>query len=131
MKQKGLNKMTNQMLKDVEKIRRGFELGSRVGVTQLGRSTQWRDDLERLTAMEVVDRNQTAAVLLKPESFKALMTYLDQVEQELEQEQVEAIFAYRKDSNDWSSGEDLATKAKASLEERQRYIRGLLDDDRQ
>ncbi|XZF75343.1 hypothetical protein ACSBO6_17315 [Bacillus sp. AL-1R] len=32
--------------KNIEKIRRGFEMGSRIGVTQLGRSTKWRQDLE-------------------------------------------------------------------------------------
>lgn len=129
MKQKGLNKMTAKMLEDVEKIRKGFDLGSRIGVTQLSRSTQWRDDLERFVALEVVDRKQTAAVLLKPEAFKALMAYLDQVDQELEQAQVDALFAHREQLNDWASSDNLAKKAKKSMQERQKRIRGILDGD--
>lgn len=129
MRQKGLINMTAKMIEEVEKIRRGFELGSRVGVTQLGRSTKWRDDLERLAAMEVVDRNQTAAILLKPDTFKALMAYLDQVDEELEQAQVEALFASRKHLTDWTSSEDMANKAKTGLQERQKQIRGILDGD--
>lgn len=122
--------MTSQSIKDVEKIRGGFELDSRVGVTQLGRSTKWREELERLGALEVVDRNQTAAILIKPEVYIALMAYLDQVDEELEQAQVEAIFGNRKHLNDWSSGEDLSAKAKDGLQEKEKHIRGLLDGDK-
>lgn len=127
---KGYDEMNIEMLESVEKVRNGFELGSRVGVTQLGRSTKWREDLERLSAMEVVDRNQTAAVLLSPETFKALLTYLEQVDKEREQMQVEALFKAREHMNNWDSGESLATKAKDRLTERQEQIRGLLDGNK-
>jgi hypothetical protein len=120
--------MSIEMLENVEKIRRGFEVGSRVGVSQLGRSTQWRSDLERLSALEVLDRNQTAGILLSPSVYKSLLEYLDNMDKALEQAQVEQLFDYRKEMH-WTSGEDLATKAKTSLKARQEHIRGLLDGD--
>jgi len=130
MKEKGLNKMTLQTIAEVEKIRHGFEMGSQVGVTSLGRSTKWREDLERLAAMQIVDRNQTTAILLKPESFQALMTYLDQVDEKLEQAQVEALFDHRRDTTEFLSGEELATKAKESFRARKQQLRGFLDGDK-
>jgi hypothetical protein len=129
--QKGLNTpMTQKTLEQVEIIRSGFNLGSRVSVTQLGRSTKWREALDQMTALEVVDRNQTAAVLLKPEAYTAMLNYIDQIEAELEQAQVEALFARREHMNQWASGEDLESKALTSLEARQDSIRGLLDGDK-
>lgn len=131
MKQKGMSELTTQMIEDVEKIRKGFEMGSRVGVTQLGRSTQWREDLDRLIAMEVVDRNQTAAVIMKPEAFTALMTYIDSMDKELEQAQVEALFGHRKHTTEYLDGgsEELATKAIASFRKRKDQFREILDGD--
>lgn len=125
---KKVMKMTIEMLENVEKIRRGFEVGSRVGVSQLGRSTQWRSDLERLSALEILDRNQTAGILLSPSVYKSLLEYLDNIDTVLEQAQVEQLFEQRKEIH-WTSGEDLATKAKASLKEREKHIRGVLDGD--
>lgn len=127
MEKKGLNNVTQDVLEKVEKVRSGFEMGSRVGVTALGRSTQWREELERLSAMEVVDRNQTAAILLSPDAFKAILAYLEQVDMEREQMQVEALFKAREHMNDWDSGDSLAAKASESLKARQEQIRGLLD----
>jgi hypothetical protein len=129
MKDKEVMKpMTTEILENVEKIRRGFDMGSRIGVTQLGRSTQWRKDLENHAALEILDRNQTAGILLSPETFKSLLDYLDNVDQELEQVQVEKLYGNRKEMN-WASGEDLATKAKASFTARQDHIRKFLDGD--
>ncbi|WP_180232993.1 hypothetical protein [Bacillus sp. AFS055030] len=55
--------MTIETSKNIEKIRRGFNMGSRIGVTQLGRSTKWRQDLENHAVLEILDRNQTAGIL--------------------------------------------------------------------
>jgi len=118
-----------QFLEQIESIRNGFALGSRVSVTQLGRSTKWREELEQMTALEVVDRNQTAAVLIKPEAYIAMLNYIDQIEAELEQAQVDALFARRENMNHWASGEALQEKALEILETRKVEIRGLLDGD--
>lgn len=128
MEEKRLNELTQEILDKVEQIRSGFKMGSRVGVTALGRSTQWCEELEKLSAMEVTDRDQTAAILLSPDAFKAILTYLDQVDREREQLQLEVLFEARKDMNDWDSGDSLAAKTLQILDEREDQIRGLLDD---
>lgn len=119
--------MEQQSLEQIERIRNGFALGSRVSVTQLGRSTKWREELEQMTALEVVDRNQTAAVLIKPEAYIAMLNYINEMEVELEQAQVHALFARRENMNNWAPGDDLQEKALESLEKRKAEIRGLLD----
>ncbi|MFY4775198.1 hypothetical protein [Metabacillus sp. RGM 3146] len=91
-----MGELTAKMLEEIEKIRNGFELGCRVGVTKLSRSTQWRDDLEKFSAMEVVDRNQTAAILMKPDLFR-VMEYIYQMDAELEQAQIESLFEQRRE----------------------------------
>lgn len=127
--QKELNTYVEQhALEQVERIRNGFALGSRVSVTQLGRSTKWRDALDEVTALEVVDRNQTAAVLIKPEAYTAMLNYIDQIEEELEHAQVESLFARRENMNNWASGEELNAKGLESLEKRKADLRSLLDD---
>lgn len=111
----------------IEQLRRGFELGSRVTVTQLGRSTAWRKVLAHKPALEVVDRNRTAAVLLNPEAYTALLQYVDHLEAELEQAQVEALFAHRESLQQWATGDALERAALASLAQRREHLRELLD----
>lgn len=125
---KKVTEMSLEMLESIEKIRRGFKENSRLGLSQLGRSTQWRSDLEEQSVLEILDRNQTAGVILSPAAYKDLLAYLDHVEKVLEQARVEQLFEQRQEIS-WASGEELASKAKAQLKERQKHIRGLLDGD--
>ncbi|MCL6563946.1 MAG: hypothetical protein K6U87_13160 [Firmicutes bacterium] len=111
----------------VDQIRHGFDLDSRVTVTQLGRSTAWRKALSHKLALEVVDRNRTAAVLLQPEAYTALLEYLDHLEAELEQAQVEALFARRESLQQWLTGDALEQSALTRLAQRRERIRELLD----
>ncbi|XZF75344.1 hypothetical protein ACSBO6_17320 [Bacillus sp. AL-1R] len=76
----------------------------------------------------ILDRNQTARILLSPEIYKSLLDYLDNVDQALEQVQVEKLYSNRKEMN-WTTSEDFATKAKASFAARQDHIRKFLDND--
>lgn len=132
MKKKGLiSAMPPHVLQTVEKIRGGFQLGSHVNVTQLGRSTAWRSHLAELGAMQVLDRNQTTAVLLTPDAFLALTEYIDLMEKELEKAQVETLLAERADMNNRESGEELARKAKESFLSRQEHLQRLLHDDQE
>lgn len=130
MKEKGLNELTQEVLEKVEQIRNGFKMGSRVGLTALGRSTQWREELEKLLAMEVTDRDQTAAILLSPDAFKAILIYIEKIDQEREQMQLEALFEARKNMEDWDSGENLAAKALEIINEKEEEIRGIMNDSK-
>ncbi len=72
MEKKGMVSMTKRMLDTVERIRNGFQLDSQITVTQLTRSTSWRKNLEKFMAMQILDRNHTAAVVLTPDAFVLL-----------------------------------------------------------
>lgn len=121
--------MSKSSIASVEKIRRGFPLGSHINVTQLGRSTAWRADLEKLSAMTVLDRNQTAAVILTPEAFRSLLEYVDAMEQEVDALQVETLLKAREGMDDWKTGQTLSDKAKEIFLSRRNELRGLLDGD--
>ncbi len=125
---KGLNSSMNT-LQEIEIVRGGFQLGGRVSVTQLGRSTEWRETLKEMSALEVVDRNQTAAVLLKPETYKAIWAYLQEMESELEHIQIEMLLSRREKMDNWASGDDLSARATANFTERRDKIRRFLDGD--
>ncbi|MCF2939742.1 hypothetical protein L1N85_15075 [Paenibacillus alkaliterrae] len=122
--------MSKQMLTTVERVRNGFQLDSHITVTQLARSTSWRSDLEKFDAMQILDRNQTAAVVLTPDAFRAVMSYIDMIEEELEARQTETLLEAREHMNNWESGQELSRKAKESFLDRQERLRGLLDGDK-
>lgn len=131
MEKKGLiSDMSQQMLRIVERVRGGFQLDSHINITQLSRSTVWRSNLEKFEAMQILDRNHTAAVMLTPDAFRALIQYIEAIEEELENTQIEMLLKAREDMNNWETDEELSRKAKDSFLSRQEHLRGLLDGDR-
>ncbi|RTE09100.1 hypothetical protein [Paenibacillus whitsoniae] len=123
--------MSKETLATVEKVRGGFQLDSQIPVTQLARSTAWKGSLAKFSMLQILDRNQTAAIVLTPEAFRAVLTYIDEIEEELESAQVEMLLKAREGMENWESGEELARKAKQSFLERQELLRGLLDGNQQ
>ncbi|HEU4965672.1 MAG TPA: hypothetical protein VFV52_17825 [Bacilli bacterium] len=129
MQEKGRISMSHDLLERVEKFRSGFDLGSRVNVTTMSRSTSWRPILSEHLTMEVLDRNDTIAVMIDPETYMAVKRYVEALEEELEQVQLQAMFAARADLNDLQSGEDLERKAMESLLSMQDGIDDLFDGE--
>jgi len=127
MGKKGMIAMPSEMLSTVDRVRNGFQLDSHITVTQLARSTSWRNDLEKYDAMPILDRNQTAAVVLSPDAFRAVMKYIDLIEEELEASQLDVLMKARENMENWEEGEELSRKAKESFLERQKLLRGLID----
>ena len=119
-----------QVLKDVQTILGGLNVGSHIGITELQRKTSWREEFTKSKIMEVLDRNETFAVMLTPEVFRSVQAYIEQLEQQVEQLQLDALFARREGNMNWMTGEDLKQKAKASFHTRKDLIRGLLDGDK-
>lgn len=140
MKEKEMSELSAKALEEVQKIRHGFQMGSRVGVTQLGRSTQWREDLDRLAAMEVVDRNETKAILLKPEVYQAMVEYMavlerkkEELEVEIETAEVEQLYGYRlnrTESEFVMGGKEAAQDAVSLFLSNPEKFRSSLDDDK-
>ena len=131
MGKKGRISMSREMLSTVEQVRHGFQMDSQITVTQLTRSTSWKSELAKYSALQILDHNQTAAVVLTPEAFRAVMKYIDEIEEELEKAQLEMLLKAREDMKDWAGGKELSGKAKESFLERQELLRGLLDGDQQ
>lgn len=117
----------SQALQDVQTVLSGFQIGSHIGITEMQRKTEWREAFNKEKMVEILDRNETFGVLLKPEIFRSLQTYIEQLEHQVEQLQLEALFDRREGKMNWATGEDLKDKAKASLHAREDLIRGLLD----
>lgn len=130
IKEKRIGHVSNEEIDKVEKVRNGFKMGSHVGLTKLGRSTHWREKLEAQGALELLDRNETAGVILEPKVFEAMLNYMDEIDEELEQERLAALFERRKNTIEFLSGEALATKALVNFKERQQHIRRFLDDNK-
>lgn len=128
MNVKGLSSVTMELMKDVEAVRSGFPLGARVTVTNLGRSTEWRRQLQEHKFLEVVDRTQTAGVLLKPEVFSAMLKYIETLETERDQSEIDLLITLREHRQNWQSGQELAEQAKESARQRRQDIRETLND---
>lgn len=129
MNGKGMVEMSSHTLRTVEKVRNGFDMDSHINITQLSRSTAWRDQLKKFESMQILDRNQTAAIILTPDAFRAILQYMDSVESELEKAQLELLLQARDQMNHWETGEELSRKAKESFLARQDHLRGLLNGD--
>ena len=120
----------NRPLAGCRRISRGVELGSHIGITDLQRSTDWRQRFAVSKMVEILDRNQPFAVMLKPEIFDAIRQYIAVLEEQLETLQVDALFAQRPEARmNWTTGDDLKRQAQEILRDRHALIRGLLDGD--
>jgi hypothetical protein len=117
----------SQVFQDVQTILGGLEIGCHIGITEMQRQTKWRETFNEAKMMEILERNETFGVLLKPELLRSLQTYIDQLEQQVEQLQLDALFAQRQGQMHWTTGADLKEKAQASLSRRQDLMRGLPD----
>lgn len=116
-----------ELVKKIEKVRNGFEMGTNVGLTKLGRSTEWRQKLEELGAFQVLDRDKTIGILLEPEIFKAMLDYMKVTEAELEQASFDALYERRKNTTEFSSGAELGSEALAIFAKRKKEVRRFPD----
>ncbi|RNF39972.1 hypothetical protein [Planococcus salinus] len=118
-----------ELLRSFEKVRHDFQMGTQVGLTQLGCSATWREKLKQAGVLEVLDRNDTAGVLIEPEVFQAILDYLDLMDEELEEAQIDALVKHRKDARDFASGKELAKGAVLKFREKNEHHRRFLDGD--
>jgi PHD/YefM family antitoxin component YafN of YafNO toxin-antitoxin module len=81
----------------IRELRRGFALRDQVSLSEL-RGTGWRERLARARKLRLVDRNEPVGVLVSPELWEALeqvSAYLEQIEEELEEYEIGALWAHR------------------------------------
>lgn len=130
LERKEVISMTQQLIEEVSSVLGGFALGSHVGVTELQRTAAWRDKLNQMKMLEILDRHETFAVMMKPELFDALRTYVSALEEQVEQLQLDRLFAHRAHAN-WQSGEELQASVLSSFEKRRDEFRDILHGDDQ
>ena len=105
------------------------EAPGRLGMSEFARGRAWRASLQEAGCVEVTDRADTVGVLMTPDYARGLSDYIRQLEGELEQAHVEALFELRRDYSAPESGADLAQAASACFDAREAGIREFLDGD--
>jgi len=121
--------MTTEELDRVHTIRNSVQPYHRLGLTDLARTRQWRDDLLAYDIIEIIDRSDTTGYLISVKGLQALLDAITSLEEELEQIQIDALFAGREYLENWESGNALAHKAKLSLKLAQSKVRDSADGD--
>ncbi len=118
-----------QLVNDLDHILRGFNFENHVGLATFQREPKkWQSIFEKNGAIEVLDRNEPYGVMITPEVFKKIRAYIRALEEQIEQTQLDLLFARRGENMNWLSGEELQQKAHESFNNRADAIRGLLDD---
>lgn len=113
---------TDAATKRVQDAYAGARNATRIGLSDFSHGRKWREDLAQAELIEIVDRTETAGWLISDNSLALLMERIENLEEELEQMHIEAIFAARASRNNWLEGEDLAKAAKKSAKQRRNAI---------
>ncbi len=114
--------MTPPVLAKMETLRKASSSRSRISLTELARSTKWRDQLAEQGVLEIMDRTETAAFLLSPTDMDTLLDAIAELEAQVEQAEVEALVSCRATRNNWQTGDVLASNASASLKKRRQEL---------
>lgn len=119
---RGEGEPMSQVFEDVQTLLGGVAIGSHIGITEMQRQTKWRETFQESKILEVLDRNETFAVVVKPELLRSLRIYIEQLEEQVEQLQLDVLFAQRQGTMHWATGTDLKDQAHASLDRRPNVI---------
>jgi hypothetical protein len=95
----------------------------RIGVSEFARSKNWRTELPHVGCFEMVDRNGLVGYLLDPSYAEALNARILELEEELEQATLAAIFATRTEENEYTTGNDLLEKARSYFDSHEDEIK--------
>ena len=115
------------IMERAQAVREAAASDSRVGLTELARSSAWRKSLEERGLLEIVDRTDTTGYLVSVEAMNELLDSINELESQLERFTVQQLFIARGDKERWQSGDELAQGAKSSLRKRSAKVRAFLD----
>ena len=105
----------------------GSRKANRIGLSEFSHGRKWRDDLNDVSILEIIDRTETAGWLISADALESLVDRIDELEEELEHARLAAIFAARADRTSWKEGDELAMDAKASARARRKAIEEAAD----
>ena len=101
----------------------------RIGVSEFARSRKWREELPELGCLEVVDRNGVVGYLLAPDYAQALSARISELEEQVEQASIDALFRTREDCTEPKTGEALKEAVRARFDERCEGLAAIVDGD--
>lgn len=111
--------LPNSAAQTMEKLQRVANPSPRVSLTELSRSTKWREDMIEYAIVELCDHNETAGYLVSPQGMQDILSSLEQLQRELEEAQLAAIIAQRGANTTWETGDILAERTSAILAEQE------------
>lgn len=100
----------------LDQIRRAANPTPRISLTELSRSTKWRENMVEYAVIELCDHNDTAGYLVSPIGMQSILERLAELEHELEEAQFAAIVAQRGENTIWETGEQLANSVSELLD---------------
>jgi len=113
----------------VDEIRSAVTLTPRIGVTELGRSTGWRDQLKDHAILEIVERADTVGYLISYRGMIDLLDEMEALEEAADQASVAAMVEVRGSAGHALAGEELAQEARQRLRQRHAKMSEALDVD--
>ena len=116
-----------KLLKKIEKVQSGFKSSSYIELTKFHNSSNWKQTLEDVGALQVLEHKKTVGILLEPEIFDVILEYLDLIDKEMELASFAAMVETRKGATGFLSGEKLTKEALELFEEHKQEIQKYLD----
>lgn len=114
--------MSAQVADCVHEAYAGSRKAARIGLSDFSHGRKWRDELVSSPILEIVDRAETAGWLISDDGLGSLVRRIEELEEEIEQARLAAIFAARSSRDTWLERDDLAAAAKASARARREAI---------
>ena len=119
--------MSPKVAEQIQRAYAGSRKANRIGLSDFSHGRKWRDDLASARIIEIVDRTETAGWLISDNGLGSLIGRIEELEDELEQARLSALFAARAKRENWAEGEALAEAAKASARSRRAAIEEAAD----
>ena len=118
-----------KILKKIEKVQSGCKSSSFIELFKLQNPSNWKQTLEDVGALQVLEHEETVGILLEPEIIDAILKYLDLIGKEMELSSFAAMIESRKGTTGFLSGEKLTKETLELFEEHKKDIRKFLDDE--
>lgn len=113
-----------ELLQRADAVRDAAAKRAKMSVTELSRGKAWRYELPRVGVIEITDRGDTAGWLISSEDMAAIIEGYTRLQEEVEQAQIDALFASRPDT-DPLTGDMLRETARNQLDARLNEIKKI------
>lgn len=98
-------------------VRSRIEEDTRISLSDFARGKTWRKKLATDEFMELQEHGERIAWIISEDGMREMLEYVADLEAQVEEASIRAMFEERKDIEDWKTGEDLKESAIAYLHE--------------